>query len=151
MLSGIGPASHLSSHSISVTVDLPGVGTHLMDHPVIDYHLRDKTQSMFAGMSHDPRRHGKISLPTTLQELALGIQYRLTGRGPLTSTVWHYVSEGLVCVRSPNRRLSKVLRSRVRRTRYSLRRRDSPFRHRTTSRTPRRAQMHQILSFGSRL
>ena len=89
MLSGIGPAPHLSSHSIPVVVDLPGVGSHLMDYPVVDYHFRDKTQSMFAGLSHDPRRHGKISLSATLQELALGIQYKLTGRGPLTSTVRH--------------------------------------------------------------
>lgn len=35
MLSGIGPASHLSEHRIPVVVDSPGVGQHLMDHPEI--------------------------------------------------------------------------------------------------------------------
>ena len=33
MLSGIGPADHLRSHGIGVTVDLPGVGESLQDHP----------------------------------------------------------------------------------------------------------------------
>ena len=32
MLSGIGPADHLSEHGIKTRVDLPGVGTHLEDH-----------------------------------------------------------------------------------------------------------------------
>ncbi len=32
MLSGIGPAEHLRAHGIPVTADLPGVGSHLLDH-----------------------------------------------------------------------------------------------------------------------
>lgn len=32
MLSGIGPADHLSKHGIATLVDLPGVGQHLSDH-----------------------------------------------------------------------------------------------------------------------
>ncbi len=32
MLSGIGPADHLESHDIDVTVDVPGVGRNLQDH-----------------------------------------------------------------------------------------------------------------------
>lgn len=32
MLSGIGPADHLRSHGIDVTLDLPGVGRNLQDH-----------------------------------------------------------------------------------------------------------------------
>jgi choline dehydrogenase len=38
MLSGIGPAAHLSDHAVGVACDLPGVGQHLQDHlsvPVI--------------------------------------------------------------------------------------------------------------------
>ena len=35
MLSGIGPASHLSSLGISVTLDSPGVGQNLKDHPKV--------------------------------------------------------------------------------------------------------------------
>jgi choline dehydrogenase len=34
MLSGIGPAEHLREHGITVTVDNPNVGSHLMDHPM---------------------------------------------------------------------------------------------------------------------
>jgi len=33
MLSGIGPADHLSQHGVSIVVDNPNVGSHLMDHP----------------------------------------------------------------------------------------------------------------------
>lgn len=36
MLSGVGPAEQVRSHSINVVKDLPGVGTHLMDHVVVD-------------------------------------------------------------------------------------------------------------------
>lgn len=33
MVSGVGPASHLQTHGISVVHDLPGVGQNLQDHP----------------------------------------------------------------------------------------------------------------------
>ena len=33
MLSGIGPADHLTEHGIAVVADLPSVGAHLSDHP----------------------------------------------------------------------------------------------------------------------
>jgi choline dehydrogenase-like flavoprotein len=35
MLSGVGPAGHLSAHGIPVLADLPGVGGNLHDHPMI--------------------------------------------------------------------------------------------------------------------
>lgn len=34
MLSGIGPSAHLRDRGISVTLDLPGVGSNLHDHPI---------------------------------------------------------------------------------------------------------------------
>jgi choline dehydrogenase len=34
MLSGIGPWAHLRSVGVDVTVDLPGVGANLQDHPI---------------------------------------------------------------------------------------------------------------------
>ena len=36
MLSGIGPAAHLRDVGIDVTLDLPGVGANLHDHPMVD-------------------------------------------------------------------------------------------------------------------
>ncbi|GAB4428431.1 MAG: GMC family oxidoreductase N-terminal domain-containing protein [Chloroflexi bacterium OHK40] len=35
MLSGVGPASQLQAHGVTVAVDLPGVGENLQDHPQI--------------------------------------------------------------------------------------------------------------------
>ena len=35
MLSGVGPAAHLTAHGIPVLADLPGVGSNLHDHPMI--------------------------------------------------------------------------------------------------------------------
>lgn len=48
MLSGVGPAEQLISHGIPVVADLPGVGSHLQDHIVVDVRYRDKSgQSLF--------------------------------------------------------------------------------------------------------
>ncbi|KAG6813955.1 hypothetical protein H0H92_005210 [Tricholoma furcatifolium] len=41
-LSGIGPAEELKSHGISLVHDLPGVGSNLVDHPVVDVYFKDK-------------------------------------------------------------------------------------------------------------
>ncbi|CCM03610.1 uncharacterized protein FIBRA_05748 [Fibroporia radiculosa] len=84
MLSGIGPADHLASHNIPVLVDLPGVGSHLMDHPVIDFHYKDKSRALLSGISSGNPRFNPTPYNIFIA-LALLIQYKLTGRGLLTT------------------------------------------------------------------
>ncbi|KAH9921862.1 uncharacterized protein B0H18DRAFT_935692 [Fomitopsis serialis] len=85
MLSGIGPADHLSSFSIPVLVDNPGVGAHLMDHPVIDFHFRDKTKSRMSALSYNPAKFGKMDPARIVKGLAYFAEYKFCGTGPLTS------------------------------------------------------------------
>ena len=40
-LSGIGPAEELKKHGIPVVLDLPGVGSNLLDHPCIHLSFKD--------------------------------------------------------------------------------------------------------------
>ncbi len=70
MLSGIGPADHLRDHDIDPVVHLP-VGENLQDHPVVPllWHTRNTTD-----------------LQDFLTPARLA-QWRLAGRGPLTSNV----------------------------------------------------------------
>lgn len=42
MLSGVGPAEELNKHGLSVIVDSPHVGQHLLDHPIVPFVLRLK-------------------------------------------------------------------------------------------------------------
>ena len=44
MPSGVGPASHISSHGIPVVQDLPGVGQNLRDHPMFNLELETKEE-----------------------------------------------------------------------------------------------------------
>ncbi len=70
MLSGIGPAAHLRELGIGVAANLP-VGENLQDHPVVPllWHTRGTTD--LAGFATP----GRLA------------QWRLLGRGPLTSNV----------------------------------------------------------------
>lgn len=70
MLSGIGPAAHLRELDIDPVVDLP-VGSNLQDHPVVPllWHTRNTTDLQ------DFLTPGRLA------------QWRLFGRGPLTSNV----------------------------------------------------------------
>ncbi|MCH7736379.1 MAG: mycofactocin system GMC family oxidoreductase MftG [Chloroflexi bacterium] len=43
LLSGVGPATHLSDLAIPVVKDLPGVGQNLRDHPLINIELEPRT------------------------------------------------------------------------------------------------------------
>ncbi|KAH9902635.1 GMC oxidoreductase [Cubamyces lactineus] len=94
MLSGIGPAEHLKTHKIPVVADLPGVGSHLMDHVVVDLNYRDKTASSI----------GFVKGRTLVQQFKLISalwKYRLTATGPLTSNV----CEAIAFVRSTDPQL----------------------------------------------
>ncbi|KAH9847494.1 GMC oxidoreductase [Lenzites betulinus] len=80
-LSGVGPADHLREHRIPVVADLPGVGSHLMDHIVISLRYRDKTESSISYVV------GNRTLAQHLKFLSVLLQYRLKGNGPLTSNI----------------------------------------------------------------
>ncbi|KAJ7151717.1 alcohol oxidase [Mycena filopes] len=80
MLSGIGPTDQLQAHNIPTILDLPGVGAHLMDHPVVDVVL-DET----GGHSLYYTRPG--ALWQRVKVFANLGRYLLTGKGPL-STNW---------------------------------------------------------------
>ncbi|QLY33412.1 GMC family oxidoreductase N-terminal domain-containing protein [Nocardia huaxiensis] len=70
MLSGIGPAAHLREHGIDPVVDLP-VGENLHDHPVTPFLWRTRGTSDLTDYSNPARL----------------MQWKLTGRGPLSSNV----------------------------------------------------------------
>ena len=74
MLSGIGPADHLSAHGLPVIHDLPGVGQNLQDH--LDYTI-----------SHHSLRRDTVGLnPRGLMRLAkAGLHWRKTGEGLFAS------------------------------------------------------------------
>lgn len=80
MLSGIGPSEELRIFDIPVVHELQGVGAHLMDHPVIDCNLKDKTNTS-----------PKYLKPTTLLDLikyvSATIQYLVWRRGPAATNL----------------------------------------------------------------
>jgi choline dehydrogenase-like flavoprotein len=55
MLSGIGPADHLTEHGISVEVDNPNVGAHLMDHPMYMVNFETTAKGTLIG-AESPRQ-----------------------------------------------------------------------------------------------
>lgn len=89
MVSGVGPAKELASHNIPLVVDLPGVGAHLMDHPVIDVNLQDKGKNSLGYLI--PRSLGDL----TRLSGAL-VQWAVAGKGPLTCNI----GEGFAFIRS---------------------------------------------------
>ncbi len=80
MLSGVGPASHLSALGIHVVADLPGVGSNLKDHVVVDIGYMDKTKQSLSFLRPTSFTH-------SLQLIKALWQYKLTGKGPLTTNV----------------------------------------------------------------
>ena len=80
MLSGIGPAEHLAKFNIPVVQDLPGVGSHLVDHPVVDIYFKNK--------HNDSPKHIKPHGPIeAIKLIGSAIQYLTTGRGALANNV----------------------------------------------------------------
>jgi choline dehydrogenase-like flavoprotein len=71
MLSGIGPPAHLRSHGIDVTVDAPGVGCNLQDHPYVVVVYESRVGESLAD-AESPRSLARYVLRRT---------------GPLTSNV----------------------------------------------------------------
>ena len=78
MLSGIGPASQLAFHDVPRLVDLPGVGEHLMDHPVVGVNLLDKSGHSFGWMKSEGLGFKLI--------FAM-LQWSWRGTGPFTTNV----------------------------------------------------------------
>ncbi len=70
MLSGIGPAAELKTHDIPVTVDLPGVGRNLQDHPILYPKYRSRN-------ADSPIRYQRLD-----RKARVGLQWLLTRRGP---------------------------------------------------------------------
>ncbi|EJC99692.1 alcohol oxidase [Fomitiporia mediterranea MF3/22] len=94
MLSGVGPAAHLRDNCIPLVHDLPGVGQHLMDHPVVNLRFRlNRGESL---MYVEPRAF--LEVFRMLPKLA---QWVLKGTGPLTSNV----AEAVAFVRSDDPKL----------------------------------------------
>ena len=80
MLSGIGPAEHLKSVGVPVVKDLPGVGSHLKDHAVVDLNYLDKTRTSLNFLR--PQTLGQ-----RFQFTKAILQYLLFKTGPLTTNV----------------------------------------------------------------
>jgi choline dehydrogenase len=74
MLSGIGPADQLKQHGIATKVDLPGVGENLQDHHEVPI--------VAATTGH----YGYYGEDRGLRALKNGLQYKLFGTGPVTSS-----------------------------------------------------------------
>ena len=85
LLSGIGPATQLKQHSIPVAKDLPGVGAHLVDHPVVDVYFKSKANSPNYLKPRNP-----IHL---IKYLGAAVQYLATRRGPLANNVRQMLSD----------------------------------------------------------
>jgi len=74
MLSGLGPADHLSQHGIDVIADLPGVGSNLQDHHEVPVIAASKGRTGYFGEDRG------------WPMLRNGLQYLLFNSGPVTTT-----------------------------------------------------------------
>lgn len=80
MLSGVGPAPHLKEHGIEIVRDIPAVGQHLIDHPIVDVYLRDKFRTSHKFLK--PR-----NITEVVQLIGSAVQYLVYRTGALASNV----------------------------------------------------------------
>jgi len=81
MLSGVGPAAHLTKHGIPVVHDLPGVGSHLVDHPVVDLYFKDIFDNSY-------KYFKPVSFSDRMKLLSAVVRYFIRGSGgPLATNV----------------------------------------------------------------
>ena len=76
MLSGIGPADHLRDPSLPVICDQPGVGSD----------LQDQLDLFVIAECTGPHTYDRYAKP--LWSAVAGLQYRLTKRGPVASSLF---------------------------------------------------------------
>lgn len=76
MLSGIGPADHLRAAGVPIVHDLPGVGSNLHDHLDLCTIWECEGRQSYDGIERLDRT------------LLAGLQYLLTGTGPVTSSLF---------------------------------------------------------------
>ena len=74
MLSGLGPADHLTATGVPVVLDLPGVGRNLIDHPEVPV----------ISVANGP--YGYYRQGVGWRMLMNGINFKLFGNGRITST-----------------------------------------------------------------
>ncbi|TFK46071.1 alcohol oxidase [Heliocybe sulcata] len=95
MLSGIGPAEQLKQHSIPVVIDLPGVGSNLLDHPVVDVNFHAK-KNVSINYLANPRTISEV-----IKTARAVFQYSWTRQGPLSTNL----GESVAFVRSSDETL----------------------------------------------
>ncbi|KAG8913872.1 hypothetical protein FRC01_004343 [Tulasnella sp. 417] len=86
LLSGIGPQSELTKHSIPIVQHLPGVGQNLADHIVFNSCFPTRP-GYSAGRYYTPKNFGE-----QLSQLGAIAQYLIKGRGPMTTNVQQCVA-----------------------------------------------------------
>ncbi|KAF8656251.1 hypothetical protein AX16_002687 [Volvariella volvacea WC 439] len=78
MLSGVGPQEELKKHGIEVVHDLPGVGSNLIDHPVVDVNVKDK-------FDRSNRHLQPNSLPDVIKSVGSLLKYIFFRSGALAT------------------------------------------------------------------
>lgn len=75
MLAGFGPGEALQTAGLDVRRDLPGVGQHMQDHIGVDFQMKVNQPTLNQVLGTWPGR------------VKVGLQYLLTGKGPLSLSI----------------------------------------------------------------